>query len=195
MESADIESAIARFRALGDVVRLRIVEALEVRGELSTSQLAKITGTRGLKFHLEMLRDAAVIEQVGPEDRSRTRWRLAAEPLIDWDESLAANKDAADAIRALEQATTYRLVDRLRSFDSEVRSGEWPTEWADAASRWDFMVSGLTVAQLESLEEELVATVRRYKALADKTTAPPGAARPVFVALVALPLRFRDEKK
>ena len=68
MPAAALEMVAARFRALGEPLRLRILQSLE-EGELSVSVLARVVGTTqpNISKHLRVLQQSGLIarRQVG----------------------------------------------------------------------------------------------------------------------------------
>lgn len=64
MPAAALEMVAARFRALGEPLRLRILQSLE-EGELSVSALARLVGTTqpNISKHLRVLQQGGLIER------------------------------------------------------------------------------------------------------------------------------------
>lgn len=181
-----------RFRALSDPTRLQIVEALRFRPRLTTAELMRITKNRSLAHHLRTLEDAQIIRVVGEPDRTRTVWEevpIGHRPQAEWDESMATDPEMTAAIRALERATTYRRISRMREFDDQVRDGEWGDDWADAAIGRDYQLQ-LTAQELEQLDEQLAELLERWKKISQTRSADRGATEHIYVTLAGFPVNL-----
>lgn len=181
-----------RFRALSDQTRLQIVEALRFRTRLTTAELIKVTGNRSLAHHLRTLEAAQIIRVVGEPDRTRTVWEevpIGHRPQAAWDESMATDPEMTAAIRALERATTYRRISRMREFDDQVRDGEWGDDWADAAIGRDYQLQ-LTAQELEQLDKQLAELLERWKKISQAGGADRGETEHIYVTLAGFPVNL-----
>lgn len=191
MTRSALDQLQLRFRALSDPTRLQIVEALRYRRRLTTAELSKVTSNRSLAHHLRTLEEAEIIRPVGERDRTRTVWEevpIGDRPQAEWDESLATNNEMTAAIRALERATTYHRISRMRTFDDQVRDGEWVDEWADAAIGRDYQLE-LTVDELHQLDEQLAEVLERAKRASQKRDSD-SRTQHVFVTLAGFPVNL-----
>lgn len=185
--------------ALADVVRMLIVDALHYRGPLTTGQLTKITKTRSLSGHLKILADAGIVQQVGDDARLKTIWQLPARdehaPLLAWEPATEGDDQSqAQAVRALNQASTYRRIQRMREFDDQVQRDEWGDIWADVAVGRDYVLR-LSAAQLETLEEKLAAVLSEAKELSSTNQSSDAEeTEPVFITLAGFPIRWGDQE-
>lgn len=179
-----------RFRALSDPTRLQIVEALRYRRQLTTAELMKVTSSRSLAHHLRTLEEAEIIRVVGERDRTRTVWEevpIGHRPQAAWDESMTTDPEMTAAIRALERATTYHRISRMRAFDDQVRDGEWRDEWADAAIGRDYQLQ-LTAEELQHLDTELAEVLERAKKASQNRGSGDNETQHIFVTLAGFPV-------
>lgn len=180
-------------RAAADPVRLSILEALEILGELSTADLSNLVvdARRSLTHHLRELEAAQQIEKVGPEVGRLTRWSLTANgPAVTWDETQASHPDLTAVARTLEQIATQRRIDRLRRWDADVRARKWDPELVEEAigRDWVLRLSGEDLADLDQrIQAVLKSFQSRQRTVDDLST---GDAFPIFVSVNAFPFRL-----
>lgn len=183
------DEEIARFRAIADPIRLELVEALELRGPLTSKELRQLASTRSIIHHLRVLRDAGFIESVEGETDT---WQLTSNPgpVLAWDEAAARDPRVELLIRELERISTERRSRRLARFDKEVEDGKWPEEWAAAAIGRDYLLS-MSLDDLSELDERWRAMMEEFKdrCRPGKSVAA-GAGQDVFVTISAFPIRL-----
>lgn len=197
-------SLAAQFAALADVTRVEIVAALTYRRRpVTTADLTKITGTRSLTGHLKILSDAGWIEQVGPDARTKTKWQLRqAEdedqnaPVAVWGtEDDPTEEEPKAATRMLNRASTYRRIDKMRTFDEEVDKGiVWSEEWAESAVGRDYLIR-LSPGQLRRGEERLAAVMDEIKqqGIRNEDEDAEGT-EATMVIICGFPVKLGDEK-
>jgi DNA-binding transcriptional ArsR family regulator len=169
-----------QIRAMIHPVRWRIVETLERHGPLTSTlvgeQLDLSTGVTS--YHLRLLADAGVIEEVPELAKGRERWWRSVEPKL----YISTEAETPDE-RAFKAAARLFHLERdeetLRRFMFGLQS--LSPEWQDAAFTGSWTVE-LTSAELFELG-------MRFLALVDELRSRPGGedARDVVVTLRALP--------
>lgn len=187
--SAVSEEDLERFRAMANQVRFELVEALELRGELSERELRRLASTRSIKHHLRVLQDAGYIEPAADDGV----WKLTENdgPVVAWTQEAAADPRVELVIRELERITSGRRARRVERFDQEVEAGAWPEAWAEAAVARDYLLS-MTIDDLTEFEERLLALMSEFKQRCKPGSADveEGARQDVFVTLSAFPIRL-----
>jgi DNA-binding transcriptional ArsR family regulator len=157
-----------RWKALAHPLRQEMLRHLDQQGPATSTTLAtalrESTGTTS--YHLRVLADAGVIEEVPGQGNGRERWWRTfptdhREP--DYDSLSPQDRAALDEWRAGQIPGELALVNR---FISDVRQhGKWAK--ASRASSY------FTLDGLEALFDEYVALLHKYGHAAQD--APPGA--------------------
>jgi len=157
-----------RWKALSHPLRQEMLRHLNSSGPATSTTLAKALGesTGTTSYHLRVLADAGVIEEVPEQANGRERWWRTfpidhREP--DYDSLSPQERAALDEWRAAQIPGELALVNR---FIRDVRRhGKWAR-----ASRAD---GYFTAEGLEALHDEYVALLSKYGHTAQD--APPGA--------------------
>ena len=168
-----------RWKALSHPLRQEMLRHLEASGPATSTTLAQALGesTGTTSYHLRVLADAGVIEEVPERANGRERWWRTfptdhREP--DYESLSPQDRAALDEWRATQIPGELALVDR---FIREVRQhGKWAK--ASRASSY------FTVDDLEALSEDYLALLDKYGHTAQD--APPGA-RPMQLRMFYLP--------
>jgi DNA-binding transcriptional ArsR family regulator len=168
-----------RWKALSHPLRQEMLRHLGTNGPATSTTLAEALGesTGTTSYHLRVLADAGVIEEVPGRAGARERWWRTfptdhREP--DYESLSAPDRAALDEWRSGQIPGELALVNR---FIRDVRKhGKWAK-----ASRAD---GYFTVDDLEALHDDYVALVNKYAHSAQD--APPGA-RPVQLRMFYIP--------
>jgi DNA-binding transcriptional ArsR family regulator len=178
----------AELRALAHPVRLRILEALAIRGQATATQLAEWVdeSPANCSWHLRQLaRYGYIVEAGGGRGRQRPwkivprghRWGERAEPAAS---ALALAEDAAaELVVDLEYAAQRDWLTRRRGEPESWRQGAFLTQ----------NVAFLTAAELAELAEVInAAVVAHPERLGDPATRPQDA-RPIRLVAWGFPSR------
>ncbi|WP_295695133.1 helix-turn-helix domain-containing protein [Lapillicoccus sp.] len=183
-----------------DPARMDLFEALKVEGgPMSSAELGRrVPAARGgLQAHLRKLEEGEWVERVSGGGRQSV-WQTRGGPIA-WSESDVVDPDVALAVEELYWVSLQRRINRIRRFDAERQTGEWPEAWVEASIGHDYSL-WLTAADLEDLEGELVSTIEKYRlralarqrevrAAAEKPDRPRPPAELVFVTISAFPMK------
>jgi hypothetical protein len=174
-------------RALAHPVRLALMDALMLDGELTATQAAEIVGESpaNCSFHFHQLAKYGFVEEAGGGTGRQRPWRLKtlAVTLNIEDAGATAATVAEGELVAMFQE---RAIARLRNWMA-TRS-LFPKRWRKAfqvkqAIWW------VTPDELEQLGEEIVALVLRHSDRLQDPSRRPEGALPVEFLGVAYPLR------
>ena len=183
-----------------DPTRMDLFEALKVEGgPLSSAELGRrVPAARGgLQAHLRKLEEGEWVERVSGGGRQSV-WQTRGGSIA-WSESDVVDPDVALAVEELYWVSLQRRINRIRRFDAERQTGDWPDVWVDASIGRDYSL-WLTAADLEDLDREVVATMEKYRsrALAHQVEGRAGAEQPdparppaelVFVTISGFPMK------
>lgn len=198
---AETQRRLRHLRAMSaDPARMDLFEALKVEGgPLSSAELGRrVPAARGgLQAHLRKLEEGEWVERVSGDGRQSV-WQTRGGPIA-WSESDVVDPDVALAVEELYWVSLQRRINRIRRFDAERQTGEWPDVWVEASIGHDYSL-WLTATDLEDLEGEMVSTIEKYRlrAIAHREEAQAAAAEPelahppaelVFVTLSAFPMK------
>ncbi|KRE63592.1 helix-turn-helix transcriptional regulator [Nostocoides sp. Soil756] len=188
------ERHLRHLRAMSaDPARFDLFEQLKVQERpLTTAELARLvpSARRGIQAHLSALADGEWIEHVEGEGRSAV-WRAPQTP-IEWAEEDDSDPAVARALEDLYWIALQRRINRIRRFDAERQTGEWPEEWLSATIGRDYSL-WLSAADLRELDDALVALFEDFRArsaarrMAEGEDLPAGVEL-VFVTSSAFPL-------
>jgi DNA-binding transcriptional ArsR family regulator len=157
-----------RWKAMSHPLRREMLRHLGEHGTASSTSLAEAlaesTGTTS--YHLRVLADAGVIEEVPGQTNGRERWWRAVsvdmrEP--DYDSLSEADRAALDQWRASQIPGEVALVDRF------VREARRHGPWAKASRANGYY----TAADLDALHDDYIALLHKYGHTAED--APPEA--------------------
>jgi DNA-binding transcriptional ArsR family regulator len=183
-------------RALAHPLRSRLLSALRIDGAATATALAERLGTNtgATSYHLRKLAEVGLVEDTG-EGRGRERvWRAASE-MHNWsDQDLGDDPDARAASAWLRGQYLRNFVTQAESWLNE--QDRWPVEWRAASGSSDYLLD-ISAARLQRLQDELHATVERYRRAApgtpDGERADDGSVERVFLFEFSFPIdRSRD---
>jgi DNA-binding transcriptional ArsR family regulator len=186
MTSRRVTGDARRWKALSHPLRQEILGHLGEHEAATATTIAQALGenTGTTSYHLRVLADAGVIEEVPEQANGRERWWRTfptdhREP--DYDSLSAEERAVLDEWRAAQIPGELALVNR---FIRDVRRhGKWAR-----ASRAD---GYFTAEDLEALHDEYVALLSKYGHTAQD--APPGA-RPMQLRMFYIPDEPAEER-
>jgi DNA-binding transcriptional ArsR family regulator len=168
-----------RWKAMSHPLRREMLRHLGEHGTASSTTLAEALGesTGTTSYHLRVLADAGVIEEVPGQTNGRERWwRIVAvdmrEP--DYDSLSPQDRAALDEWRATQIPGELALVNR---FILEARKHG---PWAKSSRANGFYTAG----DLDAFMNDYIALLHKYGHTAED--APPGA-RPMQLRMFYLP--------
>ncbi len=168
-----------RWKALSHPLRQEILRHLAQHGPATSTTLAQALGesTGTTSYHLRVLADAGVIEEVPGRANGRERWWRSVpvdhrEP--DYDSLSTEDRAALDEWRAGQIPGELELVNRF------IRDARHHGRWARASRANAYFTAG----ELEALHDDYVALLHRYGHTAE--AAPPGA-RPMQLRMFYIP--------
>ena len=180
-------------RALAHPVRLDLLEALLLEGELTATQAGERVGESpaSCSFHLRQLAKYGFVEETGGGKGRQRPWRLkdiGTEIAPDSDD----DPEAALAAGQLTRLYFERAINRLRNWWAAEHS--FPSRWRNAAVTSQ-TIWWVTVEELEELNQRMQAELLFAYAerLKDPARRPEGALPVEFVAF-AFPMRPVPEK-
>lgn len=176
VNDATPSNEVRRIRALAHPLRLRILDLLSERGELTATQVSDVVAESpaNCSFHLRTLALYGYVEEAsGGEGRNRP-WR-AVHGSVRWD-SADADPEAALAMGAADEVMDARAYERLRSW--RARASDAPRPWQEGAFTMAFE-TWLSADELEQVSKEIFALLQRH---ADADTPREERARVVINA-------------
>lgn len=184
MTSAERISDPARMRALAHPLRLRLLDELGTRDELTATECAATTGesVASCSFHLRMLAKYGYIEAAPPRGREKP-WRLVGPPVtVQPDREAPESMAAASAVAA--QVVAYESA-RLQAYVQRMSSGDTP-KWMDGSTML-LNVSWMTDEEIAEVGATLHELATRFEQRSASPAQRPPGARPVrlFAALTA----------
>ncbi|MBR7742722.1 hypothetical protein KC207_05390 [Phycicoccus sp. BSK3Z-2] len=189
----DLQRHLRHLHAMAaDPARMDLFEQLRVRDRpMSTLELGRAVpeARRGIQAHLSALADGEWIEHLDGEGRT-ARWQARQVP-IEWADDDDSDPAIARAKEDLYWISLQRRINRIRRFDAERQTGEWPEDWVGATIGRDYSL-WLTVDDVHELDDELVAVFERFRVRSEERRADgdaeDGGVRLVFVTSSAFPL-------
>jgi hypothetical protein len=174
-------------RALAHPVRLALMDALSMDGELTATQAAQIVGESpaSCSFHFRQLAKYGFVEETGGGTGRQRPWRLKT-LAITLSVEAASETRAAVARHDLLAMFQEQAIARLRNWMAT--QSLFPKRWREAyqAKRAIWWV---TPDELEQLGKEMQALVLRYSARVEDPPSRPEGALPVEFLGFAFPLR------
>jgi DNA-binding transcriptional ArsR family regulator len=157
-----------RWKAMSHPLRREMLRHLAEDGTASSTTLAAALGesTGTTSYHLRVLADAGVIEEVPEQTNGRERWWRV--PPVDLREPDYDSLDAADRA-ALDEWRATQIPREVDLFNRYIRDFRKHGPWA-RSSRAD---GYYTAADLDAFMNEYIALLNKYGHTAE--TAPPGA--------------------
>jgi hypothetical protein len=173
-------------RALTHPVRLALLEALELEGQLTATQAGELIGEppNTCSFHFRQLAKYGFVEEAGPAPGRSRPWRLTTHRMHFTD--LHEDPDTAIAARELDQMLRERYFARLTAFYAARSS--YPLAWQETTGGSQARIH-VTPEELRTVDEQIMAILERYL---DRNTDPakrPAESLPVEVLLFAYPVR------
>jgi predicted ArsR family transcriptional regulator len=173
-------------RALTHPVRLALLEALELEGQLTATQASKLIGEppNTCSFHFRQLAKYGFVEEAGPAPGRSRPWRLTTHRMHFTDQH--QDPDTAIAARELDRMLRERYFSRLTAFYA-TRSA-YPLAWQETTGGSQVLLH-VTPDELRAVDERIMAILEAYQ---DRNTDParrPADSEPVEVLLFAYPVR------
>lgn len=180
----------AGLRVLAHPLRSRLLSELRMHGPATATDLADrlTTNTGATSYHLRKLESVGLVTDTGEGAGKRRLWRASSRGHGWTPSDVAGDADAEASVTWLTRHYVAQTVDRAEAWFQSERG--WPREWRDAFGYADDGVL-VTAAQALTLQEELMALLRRYRDAGDDD---PGA-RKVLVSAVMLPMDARFEEQ
>jgi hypothetical protein len=173
-------------RALTHPVRLALLEALELEGQLTATQASELIGEppNTCSFHFRQLAKYGFVEEAGPAPGRSRPWRLTTHRMHFTD--VHEDPDTAIAARELDRMLRDRYFSRLSAFYATRSS--YPLAWQETTGGSQARIH-VTPEELRAVDEQIMAILERYL---DRNTDPagrPAESQPVEVLLFAYPVR------
>jgi predicted ArsR family transcriptional regulator len=173
-------------RALTHPVRLALLEALELEGQLTATQAGELIGEppNTCSFHFRQLAKYGFVEEAGPAPGRSRPWRLTTSRMHFSD--LHEDPDTAVAARELDAMLRKRYLARLAAFYA-TRSG-YPLAWQEVTGGSQALLH-VTPAELKLVDEQVMAVLEPYLDRNADPSKRPADSLPVEVLLFAYPVR------
>jgi len=178
-------------RCLAHPLRVRLLGTLRLDGPATSAQLARRldTNTGATSYHLRRLADVGLVVEDRHRGTVRERWWQAAHRYSSWRttdfDDDPGERAAADWLFGHNAGLKSKWRDRW-----DASAHEWSDEWRAAADSSDMRLE-LTPDQLRSMNEEIMAVIRRYEGDAsdsgDDAKVDDGDVQPVMVLLDTFP--------
>jgi DNA-binding transcriptional ArsR family regulator len=168
-----------RWKALGHPLRHEMLRHLEEHGPATSTTIAEALGenTGTTSYHLRVLADAGVIEEVPDRANGRERWwRTFPVDHREPDYESLSPQDRA----ALDEWRAAQIPQEIALFNRYIRDMRKHGKWAKASRGSGYF----TVEGLDALYDEYVALLNKYGYT--KQDAPPDA-RPVLLRMFYIP--------
>lgn len=174
-------------RALAHPIRLALIEALTMEGELTATAAGEIVGESpaSCSFHLRQLAKYGFVEETGGGTGRQRPWRMTT---IGTRIEVSASTPPETALAAGRLSRMYheRALDRLRQWwDSEA---SFPAEWREVAGSNE-TVWWVTPDELRELNERLDQLVYAYRDRLGGTGERPEGSLPVEFLTFTFPMR------
>jgi len=175
-------------RALANPVRLALLDALVLEGELTATRASELVGESpsNCSFHLRQLAKYDFIEEADTVPGRPRPWRLKTlgTSIDRWD---VAPTEASVAAQHLSRMYHERYLERLRAWWASYHL--YPKVWQEAAET-DQTIWWVTPEELEHLNGQLAKLTSRYRErLLDPARRPSGSVPVEFLAF-SYPLRL-----
>jgi len=169
-------------RALAHPVRIALLDALTVHGQLTATEAAEIVGESpaNASFHLRQLAKYGYIEEAEAGAGRRRPWKRKALGMRF--SEVHADPETAAAARELSRVMTDRSLARVARGLEENRAH--PDEWRKVLG-YDQMALYLTPDELEQLAEAMHALMHRFGERRIRTDATPAEAERVEILTFA----------
>lgn len=156
-------------RALAHPVRIAVLELARESGTITATECSREVGEspQACSYHLRALAKWGFLREAPGIDRRESRWALATPTIVF---QSAGSSEAADGAATLLKLS---VLERDAQVANEylAREHELEPEWRDAASFTRLVVSA-SAAQIEALEADVHALVRRHTSRAPTHETP-----------------------
>jgi predicted ArsR family transcriptional regulator len=174
-------------RALSHPVRIALLEALSIEGQLTATEAGEVIGESSTtcSFHLRQLAKYGFVEEAGGGKGRARPWRLVHHGLRF--SSDQEDPEAEVAAGTLARLYRERQLVRMSTWLETRRS--YSREWRDAASNSDLVV-WLTPQELAELSERLLTEFESlHLERSDNPSARPDGALPVEFLIYSFPMQ------
>jgi hypothetical protein len=173
-------------RAVTHPVRLALLEALELEGELTATRASELIGEppNTCSFHFRQLAKYGFVEEAGPAPGRSRPWRLTTSRMHFSD--LHEDPDTAIAARELDRMLRQRYFARLEAFYA-TRS-QYPLAWQEVTGGSEAVLY-ITPEECKSLDEQFMAVLEPYLDRNTDTEKRPADSLPVELLLFAYPVQ------
>lgn len=180
-------AALERIEVISVPARVELIDALQVKGSATATELARVVteGRAAIRWHMERLEDAGFIRRRPETDP--VVWE-PAETRMEW-----ADPDDPDLNLALQELERV-LTDRRRRRLSEWALGRWEspwvgTAWSNSAISRDYVLPAVTADDLDWLDEKVVAVMEEFRARVSAREHGTEGVEAAFISLGAFPWR------
>jgi DNA-binding transcriptional ArsR family regulator len=168
-----------RWKAMSHPLRREMLRHLGEHGTASSTTLAEALGesTGTTSYHLRVLADAGVIEEVPGQTNGRERWwRTVSVDLREPDYDSLSPKDRA----ALDEWRATQIPGELALVNRYVREARKHGQWAKLSRADGYYTAG----DLDALMNDYIALLHKYGHTAEEA---PAGARPMQLRMFYLP--------
>ena len=172
-------------RALAHPVRLSLLEALTIHGQLTATQAGELVGESpaNASFHLRQLAKYGFVEEAEGGSGRRRPWRAVS--IGTQFSDVHEDTETALAAGALARVIGERLLERARVGLEQGRL--LPDEWRAVLGTSD-MTRYVTPEEMRAIGDEVLEVLWRYRdRVADPSKRPEGS-RPIQAAVLAYPI-------
>jgi hypothetical protein len=179
-------------RALTHPVRLAILEALGLEGQLTATGAGELIGESPTtcSFHLRQLAKYGFVEEAGGGAGRLRPWRLTRVGMRFSD--VHDDPETTIAAPGLDRVLRERYFARLQTF-YDTRDG-YPTRWQDVTGGSEFILH-VTPDELREVNREVAAVLKRHQRRIADSGQQPDDSLPVEVLLFAYPVRSPAKEK
>ncbi len=179
---------LSELKALTHPVRVKLLSALTVQGQLTATEAAKIVAESPTtcSFHFRQLERFGFVERAGDKGRRTQPWKLASTSLhvplgIDFDLD-------GRATQALGESLLQYQLEQHHDWESERTS--WDPAWQAAADQSQYVL-WVTAEELTETVKEVRTLLSRYRERLTDPSRRPAGASPAQVITLAHPLPGR----
>ncbi len=177
-------------RALTHPVRLALLEALALEGPQTATSAAELIGESPTtcSFHFRQLAKYGFVEQAATGPGRMRSWRPTQVAMRFTD--VHEDPQTRIAARALSRTLRERSLERMDAY-YELRSS-YPRRWQEVTGQSEFVLY-VTPDELQAVDEEVTAILRRYQSRISDPGLRPDGSLPVEVLLFAYPVRSPED--
>jgi Helix-turn-helix domain len=173
-------------RAITHPVRLALLEALALEGQLTATRAGELIGEppNTCSFHFRQLAKYGFVEEAESGPGRNRPWRLTAFGMHFSD--VHQDPETRLAARGLDRMLRDRYFARLQAFyDSRA---DYPASWQEVTGTSQFLLH-VTPNELRALDAEITAILDRWRDRMTDARLRPHDSLPVEVLLFAYPIR------